>query len=182
VRPEALLALSGAGGHSCASAAEAARGAARAVLFVVNGKQAEQVLFGPGGIGETATEGMTIMSCVTMSPDEAWRAMEPLTQLGISLGELNVEIDVPRPIELLGIPAGRTSVQRLFYWHVAKAFFHPELTFDEMNHINFDWYAPANAHRQTSEEVRRWCSEAGLEVEHEVLEDAGITVIARKRR
>lgn len=71
VRPEALLVLSQAGGHSCSSAAEAARGAARAVLFVVNGKQAEQVLFGPGGMSETATEGMTIMSCVTMSPDEA---------------------------------------------------------------------------------------------------------------
>jgi arsenite methyltransferase len=117
-----------------------------------------------------------------MPPDDAWRAMEPLTQLGIALGDLNAEIDIPRPIEILGIPAGRTTVQRLFYWHVAKVFFHPELTFEEMNHINFDWYAPANAHRQTPEEVRRWCSEAGLGVEHELVEDAGITVIARRLR
>jgi len=36
-------------------------------------------------------------------------------------------------------PGRRTSVQRLFYWHVAKAFYRPDLTFDEMNHINFDW-------------------------------------------
>ena len=36
-------------------------------------------------------------------------------------------------------------------------------TLDEMNHINFDWYAPANAHRQTPEEVRAWCAEAGLD-------------------
>jgi 3-hydroxyisobutyrate dehydrogenase len=60
-----------AGGHPCASAAEAARGAARAVLFVVNGKQAQDVIFGPGGVGETAADGMTILSCVTMSPNEA---------------------------------------------------------------------------------------------------------------
>jgi SAM-dependent methyltransferase len=115
-----------------------------------------------------------------MPPDEAWRAMEPLTQLGISLGELNAEIDIPEPIDLLGIPAGRINVQRLFYWHVAKVFYRPELTFDEMNHINFDWYAPANAHRQTPEQVRSWCVEAGLEVERSVVEEAGITIIARK--
>lgn len=116
----------------------------------------------------------------SMSPDEAWRAMESLTQLGISLGELNVEIDIPQPIDVLGIPAGRINLQRLFYWHVAKMFYRPELSFDEMNHINFDWYAPANAARQSIEEVRAWCAESGLTVEREVVEDAGITVIARK--
>ncbi len=115
-----------------------------------------------------------------MSPAEAWQAMEPLTQLGISLGELNAEIDIPQPIDLLGIPAGRINVQRLFYWHVAKIFYRAELTFEEMNHINFDWYAPANAYRQSPEEVRTWCAEAGLIIEREVVEDAGITVIARK--
>lgn len=115
-----------------------------------------------------------------MSPDEAWRAMAPLTRLGISLGELDVEIDIPEPIDLLGIPAGRINVQRLFYWHVAKAFYRPDLTFDELNHINFDWYAPANAFRQSPEQVRRWCAAAGLTIEREVVEEAGITVIARK--
>ena len=28
--------------------------------------------------------------------------------------------------------------------------------------MNFDWYHPRYAHRQTEEEVRRWCEEAGL--------------------
>jgi len=117
-----------------------------------------------------------------MAPQDAWNAMEPLTQLGIALGELNAEIDIPKAIPLLGIPAGRVNVQRLFYWHVAKAFYRPELTFDEMNHINYDWYAPANAHRQSVEEVRQWCLECGLNIEREVVEDAGITVIARKTK
>jgi arsenite methyltransferase len=116
----------------------------------------------------------------TMSPDEAWKAMKPLTQLGISLGELNAEIDIPQPIDVLGIPAGRINVQRLFYWHVAKVFYRADLSFDEMNHINFDWYAPMNAARQSPEEVRAWCAESGLTVEREVVEDAGITIIARK--
>ena len=115
-----------------------------------------------------------------ISPDEAWKLIEPLTQLGISLGELNAEIDIPQPIDLLGIPAGRINVQRLFYWHVAKTFYRPDLNFDEMNHINFDWYAPANAQRQSPEQVREWCAEADLEVEREVVEDAGITIVARK--
>jgi arsenite methyltransferase len=116
----------------------------------------------------------------TMSPADAWRAMEPLTKLGIALGELNAEIEIPAPIDLLGIPAGRVNVQRLFYWHVAKAFYRPEFTFDEMNHVNFDWYAPAFAHRQTPEEIQAWCTEAALKVERLVAEEAGITVIARK--
>jgi hypothetical protein len=31
------------------------------------------------------------------------------------------------------------------------------------------------------EEVRRWCDEAGLEVERERIEPAGITIVAKKR-
>lgn len=116
----------------------------------------------------------------SMSPEEGWKAMEPLTQLGIALGQLDAEIDIPEPIDLLGIPAGKINLQRFFYWHVAKTFYRPDLSFDEMNHINFDWYAPANAHRQSPEQVRQWCAESGLVVEREVVEEAGITVIARK--
>jgi arsenite methyltransferase len=117
----------------------------------------------------------------SLSPEDAWKAVEPLTRLGVALGELGVEVEVPEDVELLEIPAGRYDVQRLFYWHVAKAFHHPDLSFDELNHINYDWYAPANAHRQTAEEVRAWCDEAGLEIERERVEEAGITVIARRR-
>ncbi len=114
-------------------------------------------------------------------PDEAWAALEPLSQLGQALGELDVEVEIPESIDLLQIPAGRISVQRLFYWHVFKAFYRPDMTLDEMNHINFDWYAPRNAHRQSIDEVRAWCAEAGLDIERERVEDAGITVVARKR-
>ncbi|MBO6769762.1 MULTISPECIES: class I SAM-dependent methyltransferase [unclassified Thalassospira] len=116
----------------------------------------------------------------TMSPDDAWSAIEPLTELGIALGEMNIEIDVPKDIDVLDIPAGKINLQRLFYWHVFKIMYRTDLTFDEMQHINFDWYAPKNAHRHSIEEVRGWCEEAGLVIEREHVEMAGISIIARK--
>lgn len=115
-----------------------------------------------------------------MSPDEAWDAVMPITRLGKALGDLDVEIEVPESIQLLEIPAGRYPLQRLFYWHVCKAFHHPELSPEELNHINYDWYGPAFAHRQTPEEVRRWCAEARLTIERENLQEAGITIVARR--
>ena len=115
-----------------------------------------------------------------MSPEQAWQALLPLTKLGIELGKLDLEINVPEEIELLKIPAGPINLQRLFYWHIFKAYYRPELDFDEMQHINFDWFAPKNAHRQSPEEVRQWCADLGITIERERVEMAGITIIARK--
>jgi arsenite methyltransferase len=116
-----------------------------------------------------------------LSPEDAWRAIEPLTKLGIALGELGVTIKVAEDIDLLGIKAGNHDIQRFFYWNVAKTFYRADLSFEEMAHINFDWYAPLNAHRQSEEDVRRWCEAAGFEIEREVVEDSGITVVARRQ-
>jgi arsenite methyltransferase len=115
-----------------------------------------------------------------LPPEKAWQMMMPLSRLGAELGKLDIEIDVPEAIDLLQIPAGRVNLQRLFYWHIFKAWYSPEASLDEMNHINFDWYAPRNAHRQTPEEVRAWCQQLGLQIERERVEEAGITVIAQK--
>lgn len=116
-----------------------------------------------------------------LAPADAWETLKPVSLLGEALGRLGVEIDVPADIDLLGIPAGPIDLQRLFYWHVLKAFFREDLTFEEMHHINYDWFAPANARRQSPAEVRTWCEEAGLEIERENVQDSGITIIARKR-
>lgn len=115
-----------------------------------------------------------------MMPADAWAALEPLTKLGKALGELNIEIDIPEAIDVLQIPAGRINLQRFFYWHVCKTFYRPEMTLEEMNHLNFDWFSPINCHRHTEAEVRQWCTDVGLVVEHEHLQEAGITVHARK--
>jgi arsenite methyltransferase len=115
-----------------------------------------------------------------LTGQEAWDRLMPLTKLGQALGELNVEIDVPEHVDVLGIPRGKINIQRLFYWHVCKAFYRSDLTLDEMNHINFDWFTPRYSHRQTPDEVRAWCQEAGLTVDGLRTEEAGITVIARR--
>jgi len=116
-----------------------------------------------------------------LAPEEAWERLMPLTKLGKALGDLHVEVEIPEDVTLLGIPAGRIDVQRLFYWHVAKAYHSDDLDLDELNHINYDWYAPQNAHRHTPEDVRSWCAETGLTIEREILEEAGITVVAVRR-
>lgn len=116
----------------------------------------------------------------SMTSDQAWQAMMPLTKFGQYLGDLKIEIDVPEAIDLLEISAGKIDLQRLFYWHIFKAFHHKTWSQDEINHINLDWYAPINAHRQTPEDVRTWCSEAGLSIEREHIQDSGITIIAKK--
>ena len=117
-----------------------------------------------------------------VSQEKAWDALLPLTRLGEVLGELNIDVDIPEDIDLLQIPAGKIDLQRLFYWHVFKAFYSPGFSVEEMNLINFDWYTPANAHRQTPDDVRSWCDRCGLKIEREVIEEAGITVIARRTR
>ena len=115
-----------------------------------------------------------------LSPEESWAALRPLTALGKSLAELNATVEVPEDIPYLGIQAGTYDVQRLVYWHFLKLFWNPELGFEENNHVNFDWYHPEYAHRQTEDDVRQWCAELELEIFHLVAQDSGFTVRAKK--
>ncbi|MFL5482619.1 MAG: class I SAM-dependent methyltransferase [Gemmatimonadaceae bacterium] len=117
-----------------------------------------------------------------LSDEEAWEALMPLTKLGVELGKLDVELDVPEDIPFLGIKAGRQNLQRFFYWNICKMYYRSEFSLDEMNHINFDWFRPLNCHRQTPADVRRWCEEAGLDIVRMDVQDAGITVVAEQNR
>lgn len=116
-----------------------------------------------------------------MSDEEAWQALQPLTSLGIALGELNTTINIKEDIPLLGIKKGEYDIQRFFYWYICKAYYRPEYEREVMNHINFDWFRPLNCHRHTPEEIKQWCDEAGLEIENITIEEAGISVVAKKR-
>jgi len=115
-----------------------------------------------------------------LPPEEAWAVMRPLTKLGRALAELHTEVEVPEDIPYLGIKAGRYDVQRLVYWHIAKLFWNETFSFEANNHVNFDWYAPRYAHRQTEAEVRRWCAESHLTITHFDAQEAGFTVRALK--
>ena len=115
----------------------------------------------------------------SLPPADAWDALKPLTRLGQGLAQTGASVVVAEDIPLLEIPAGTYDVQRLFYWHVAKAFWNPDMSFEENHHINFDWYHPAYAHRQTEAEVRSWCAEFGLRIVHFDAQESGFTVRAR---
>lgn len=115
-----------------------------------------------------------------LSNEEAWEKIKPLTKLGKTLGELNIDIDIEEPIEFLNIPAGKINLQRFFYWHVFKAYYREDWSLEEMNHINFDWYRPLNCHRQTPEEVKQWVEDVNCTILKMDVQESGITVIAKK--
>jgi SAM-dependent methyltransferase len=115
-----------------------------------------------------------------LSDEEAWEALKPLTKLGIELGKLNIEINVPEDIPFLKIGKGKMDLQRFFYWNICKLFYRPEYSLEEMNHINFDWFRPLNCHRHTKEEIISYCDNANLMIERINVQESGITVVARK--
>ena len=115
-----------------------------------------------------------------MSDADAWAALEPLTLLGKTLGDLNIEIDIPADIPYLEIKQGKVNLQLFVYWHIMKMYYRQEFSIDEMNHINYDWYRPLNCYRHTPEEIEKFCIDSGLNIERMKTEEAGITVIARK--
>lgn len=111
---------------------------------------------------------------------EAFEQVQSLTVLGKALSAIEQQVDVPA-IPLLNIPAGRYSVQQLFYWHFLKCFWNDELSFEENNLVNFDWYHPRYAHRHTLAEVRGWIEAANLKPLWINEEKPGITVRAVKQ-
>ncbi|HIF31965.1 MAG TPA: methyltransferase domain-containing protein [Planctomycetes bacterium] len=111
---------------------------------------------------------------------EAWEKLMQLTKFGKALSELNVEVDIPEDVDLLGIKAGKYDIQRLIYNHFVKAFWKSDWSDDESNIISFDWYHPQYVFRHTQEEIEGWCSEEGFEIESIDDRWVGFTVRARK--
>lgn len=115
-----------------------------------------------------------------LSDEQAWDAMRSLTRFGQALAEMKATVEVKEKVPLLGIEAGTFDVQRLLYYNVVKMYWNPTLSFEENVHVNFDWYRPRYAFRQTSDEVRTWCAEAGLDVRWFHEEESGFSVRAIK--
>ena len=115
-----------------------------------------------------------------LSDEDAWDAMRSLTTLGKQLSDLHATVEITEDIPLLGIKAGTEDVQRLIYWNFAKLYWNDALSFEENVHVNFDWYRPRYAHRQTEEQVRGWCQAAGLKITRFHEQPSGFTVIAAK--
>jgi arsenite methyltransferase len=113
-----------------------------------------------------------------LTDEEAWEAIRSLTRLGQALSELHATVVLEEDVPLLGIGAGEQDVQRLIYWHFAKLYWNEAWSFEENVHVNFDWYRPQYAHRQTAEEVQQWCEEAGLSIVWFHQQESGFTVRA----
>lgn len=115
-----------------------------------------------------------------MSDDEAWIKLMPLTKLGKIIGDLNVEIEIKEDIELLEISEGKYDLQRFLYWFFIKMYYDKTFSLERMNHVNFDWYRPLNCYRFQPEEIEKWLQELKLMKMRFVVEEAGITIVAKK--
>lgn len=97
-----------------------------------------------------------------LSKDEIWALSDQLTQLGKTLSELNIEIEVP-DMPALGIKGGKQDLQRFVYWNFVKCFWNPEHGYEASKMINFDWYAPSNAFRYSRDEFVAMLAGAGFQ-------------------
>jgi arsenite methyltransferase len=114
-----------------------------------------------------------------LSDEKAWEALMPLTKLGKRVGDLNIEIAIDEDIPFLDIPQGKYDLQRFLYWFVIKMYYDKNLSLEEMNHVNFDWYRPLICHRFEPEQVEAWLRELKLQKVRFVTEESGITVVAK---
>lgn len=89
--------------------------------------------------------------CKTLSHDELWDMSEKLTQLGKTLSDLNIKIDVP-DIPQMDIKGGKYDLQRFLYWNFFKCFWNKDLGWNNSVSTNFDWYSPSNAKRYSKKE------------------------------
>jgi SAM-dependent methyltransferase/uncharacterized protein YbaR (Trm112 family) len=111
-----------------------------------------------------------------MSVDDCLEVSAQMSELGRELSRLDATITLERGIPLLGIAPGENDVQRLVYWHFLKCFWNEDFSPNLNDLVNFDWYHPPYASRHTEAEVRGWCDELGLRIEHLDNGDAGISV------
>ncbi len=107
--------------------------------------------------------------------EEAIQVCKQITELGKSLSQHGITIQVPR-VDALEIEEGEYDLQRFIYHFFMKCFWNPDLSFQENSAINYDWYHPQIASRHTLEEVRGWFIRSKLKILHENVDFYGITV------
>ena len=107
--------------------------------------------------------------------EDTLKFMSQVTNFGKTLSRIENEIEIDS-VDLLEIPAGSYTVQRLFYHFFFKCFWNPGLTQDENDAINFDWYAPQIASKHNLVEVSKWFTDRGLHITHQFEDEYGITM------
>jgi arsenite methyltransferase len=116
----------------------------------------------------------------SMRPQDAFEAVKPLTKLGIALGEIEQELDVPEDIPFLEIKKGKYNLQRFFYYHIMKLFNNPDLPFQRHVVNNWNAYYPKHVLFLPAAEIRSFFAELGFQFEIWNEEGNGISIIAIK--
>lgn len=104
LRAESLQTFAAQGGQVAATPAATCAGAVGTVLFVVNAKQVESVLFDDGGLAAAAAPDHLVISCVTMSAGDARRLGARCQEQGL------VFVDAPVSGGVAGAEAGSLSI------------------------------------------------------------------------
>jgi ubiquinone/menaquinone biosynthesis C-methylase UbiE len=116
-----------------------------------------------------------------MEPEEGFEAVKPLTKLGIALGQIKEEIDIPEDIPFLDIKKGKYNLQRFFYYHIMKLFYNPELPFQRHVVNNWNAYYPKHVLFLPAAEIRSFFEDLGFRFEIWNEEGNGVALIAVKR-
>lgn len=102
---------------------------------------------------------------------QLWNLSNQLTELGKTLSDLSIKIDVP-DIPLLGIKGGNYDLQRFIYWNFIKCFWNEQFGWENSAATNFDWYGPANAARYSKSEFLQWITNNHLKTKYFHQEEA----------
>ena len=100
---------------------------------------------------------------INFDSEKVWELSRQLTQLGKTLSELKINIDVP-DIPLLNIKGGNYDLQRFIYWNFIKCFWRDDWGVEMSDATNFDWYSPSNAKRYSEDEYKKMIDDNNLEI------------------
>ena len=109
--------------------------------------------------------------CKTLTNDELWDMSNKLAQLGKTLQDLEIKINVP-DIPQMDIKGGEYDLQRFIYWNFIKCFWNDDLGLDASIMTNFDWYSPSNAKRYSEVEYKKMINDNSLAIKHFHKEEA----------
>ncbi|MBI5965763.1 MAG: methyltransferase domain-containing protein [Chloroflexi bacterium] len=99
-----------------------------------------------------------------LSPSDTFDTLLPLSKLGAHLSNLNVTLDIPEDIPLLGVKAGPVDLQRFIHLHLVRMFYSEDLSLERNNWQNLDWFRPYYAHETTIDELEKFCHGHELEI------------------
>ena len=100
---------------------------------------------------------------INFDSEKVWEMSRQLTQLGKTLSELKINIDVP-DIPMLNIKGGNYDLQRFIYWNFIKCFWRDDWGIELSDSTNFDWYSPSNAKRYSEEEYKKMIEDNTLDI------------------